>query len=254
MRKLVIILTTVCLALLALPAAAEEMGAGAIGRVSVWGVRQGMGKQFEQGLKKHNDFHKRHNDNWVFGTWQILSGENTGRYYRGTFDHQWSDFDAEEKLGPEDDADAAVNLDPYMEPGATSYYAKLKDMSRPWEGTGPSPMSTLIWFEVKIDQEDEFMLLMHRVHEAILKTSWPVHYTWYRLVNGGEEPAFVLALPRKNFADMAPPSMSFDAMLEQALGREEARSVSSRLNSTLRGTHSELIRYRPDLSYEPAGK
>jgi hypothetical protein len=40
--------------------------------------------------------------------------------------------------------------------------------------------------------------------------------------------------------------------LRAAFGEQEAMSVVERLNSSIESTYSELIQFRPDLSYIPA--
>ena len=40
--------------------------------------------------------------------------------------------------------------------------------------------------------------------------------------------------------------------LRAAFGEQEATSVIERINSSIEGTYSELIQFRPDLSYIPA--
>lgn len=252
MRKLAV-LTGLASLLLPWIALAQE-APGLVGRVTTWTPKRGMERQFEDGVKKHNDFHKKQKDTWTIGVWEILAGPNTGRYYRGSFEHQWSDFDAEEKMGPADDADSAVNVNPFLEAGTTSFYVRLKDVSREPEDDKPALLSSLVWFDVRIGETDEFMELLRRFHEAIGKTKWPVQYGWYQLVSGGEIPSYVLVLPRKSWADFKPASKPFDEMLQEAFGKQEAKMLLDRLVKTLRAERSEILRFREDLSYIPAGK
>jgi hypothetical protein len=59
-----------------------------------------MDQQLEAGRKKHNQFHKSHNDAWAWSTLLIETGMNTGTYVTSTCGHEWKDFDDwEEKLG-----------------------------------------------------------------------------------------------------------------------------------------------------------
>lgn len=68
---------------------------------------------------------------------------------------------------------------------------------------------------------------------------------------GGEQPHFALVLPRNSWGDFAPPETPFPAMLEKALGRQEATMIMESLDKTLQKEWNEVLRYRPDLSYKP---
>ena len=62
-------------------------------------------------------------------------------------------------------------------------------------------MSSILTVHVHIGKEQQFNRLAGRFQEAINKTNWPVHYTWYALVNGGEGSSYVLVLPADKWAE-----------------------------------------------------
>jgi len=41
-------------------------------------IKPGMTRQYEEGRKKHMNWHRQQNDAWSWYTWEILTGENTG--------------------------------------------------------------------------------------------------------------------------------------------------------------------------------
>lgn len=253
MRRLEVFLVVVSALLLALPLAAQQQP-GTVARVAVWKAKGGMRQQFEQGLKRHNEWHRKQNDTWYLETWEILTGENTGQYVRGTFGHRWEDFDAEEKMRAADAADSAANLEPYMESEAPGFYLLRSDLSLPPAGEGPSAFAQVTHFFLKSDGVNEFTQGVRRVNEAIKKTNWPAQTLWYQLFNGGEGPRFVLVVLRHSWADFQPPDKSLDAMVEEAFGKEEASSVLNAIRKNIRFTRSEILRFRADLSYRPAAK
>lgn len=254
MRKSAMLLSAVVVLLLALPALAQEKP-GNVGRVFVFQPKPGMAQQYEEGRKRHMDWHRKQNDTWTWETWQVETGEAVGAYLTITFGHNWKDFDEwEAKLGKADAADAAANLSPYIAGESNGLWIYRAEVSRPPEGQGPSKMAEVIHFTVKLDAEAEFNYLMRKFHEAIGKTNWPAHYLWYALANGGEHPHYVLVLPRNSWAEMAPQEVSFGAMLEKAYGRQEAESLLGSLGKSVRREWSETIIHRPDLSYRPAAK
>jgi len=245
------IFSTLTVAMLAaLPLAAQQKSDN-VARVTAWKIKPGMVQQFEQGLKRHNEFHHKQQDKSAFYTFQVISGEGTGIYLRVAVGRNWEDFDAEEKTAAADAADSATNVLPYIEGGITRYYVFLPDVSRPTAGDEPSALASVLTFHLKIGQTEDFLYSIRKIHEAIGKTNWPVNYEWYTLVNGGEGPTFVLVLPRKNWADFKEPAKSFDKMLDEAFGHHEAELLLKHLDSTIHSEGSEIVRYRPDLSYRP---
>jgi hypothetical protein len=229
------------------PLVAQEKP-GTITEVVVTRVKPGMGKQYQEGRKRHAAWHKRQNDTWNWITSEVASGPETGNYVTVTFGHQWKDFDTwEGKFGQGDTADVDLNLGPYSDSTTVAYYEFLADLSRP--AATPSKMSEVVHFLLKPDKESEFRHALQRAHEAIGKTNWPQNYSWYELQNGGEGPHFVLVLPHNSFADMAPPEMSFPAMLTKAFGPYEAGAILEAFGQASKSQWSELLVARPDLSH-----
>ncbi len=240
---------------LALPALAQQKPN--VGRVFVVRPKPGMTQQFEEGRKRHNEFHRKQNDTWAWQTFQVETGEAMGSYVTVTFGHTWQDFDTwEAKMGPADAADAGTNMGPYIAGETNGFWVYLGDFSRPPESTQPRKMSEVFHFMVNPDAEEKFVYAIRKIHEAIGKTNWQPHqpYAWYGLANGGETPHFVLVLPHNSWAEMAEPEVSFDAMIEKAFGREEAEPLLRSLSETIRHQWTETLLYRSDLSYVPAAQ
>ncbi len=254
MRKMVIILATALLLVPALAALAQEMP-GNVARVIVMQPKPGMTQQFEEGRKRHMDWHRKQNDTWAWETWQVETGDASGSYLSVASGHAWKDFDDwEAKLGKADTEDATKNISPNVAAELSSLWVYLPNISRPAESKAPPKMMSVIHFLVKPEAESGWRNAVRKIHEAIGKTDWPTHYMWYALVNGGETPHYVLLLPRNSYAEMAPPEVSFEAMLEKAMGREDAQALQRTISNSIRREWSELITYRADLSYRPAAK
>jgi hypothetical protein len=241
------------LALTVLPAVAQE--GSNMARVYVTVPKPGMTKQYEEGRKRHMEWHRKQNDAWTWEIWQVITGEGTGAYLSISSGHSWKDFDDwDQKLEEGDTADGAVNMQPYLAATTASIWEYLPKVSRPPEGNVPSKMSEVIHFMVKPEAESDFNDAMAKINDAINKTNWPSHYLFYALENGGEGPHIALVLPHNNWADMAEPDVSFTAMLEKGLGRHDAEAVLRTLNKSVRRQWTEMLVYRPDLSYRPAAK
>jgi hypothetical protein len=232
------------------PAAPQEKP-GTVTRVFDVAVKSGMTTQYEQARKKHNEFHKKIKDTWAWQTWQVESGERAGTYVTATFGHHWKDFDDWAKNEEADGADVDATMGPFLAGGGNAFYVYMPDVSRPMEGMAPTAFTELTHFLLKQGGESDFVAAIRTIHEAIGKTNWPAHYYWYSLANGGDGPAYVLALPHKSWAEMEDLDPSFPQMLEKGLGRHDAEAILQTLNKSIASQRSELLRYRPDLSYVP---
>ncbi len=252
MRRSTSVVALVVASVLACPVLAQEM-AGTVARVGVFTPKPGMTRQFEQGRKKHMEWHRRNNDPSAWFTWEVISGENEGAYVTGTFGHQWKDFDAWEKLDAADTEDANANMGPYLQAESTSYFVLIPEASRPPAGNEPSAMVQVTHFFVKPEKVDAFVGAIIEAKVALDKVNSPRHVFWYRMVTGGEGPHFVLALPRANWADMesqGPPVRE----LTEAYGPQKAVAIVHAVLGNTTRFYSELLRFRPDLSYVPTKK
>ena len=63
----------------------------------------------------------------------------------------------------------------------------------------------------------------------------------------------MLVLPRANWADFEdkPDVKPFRDMLKEAFGQAEADSIVDRIDTSVQSETSEIIQFRPDLSYLP---
>jgi hypothetical protein len=255
MNRCRVILLAVVVSLLAMPALAQEKKPESVARVFVMVPKAGMTQQFEEGRKKHMDFHKKSGDTWTWETWSVATGEGTGNYVSVAGGHTWKDLDAwDAKLEATDTADGDKNMTPFLAASLGSVWAMMPDVSKPRAGMTPPKMQEVIHFQLKQGGEENFNYAIKKISEAINKTNWPVNYTWFALVNGGNQPHYVLIIPRDNWASMAEPDVSFDAMIEKAFGRHEAEVVTKSIDNSVARQWSEMLTFRPELSYMPAGK
>ena len=245
---------------LAAPAALAQMAQqkpekpGNVTRVFFTTAKPGAVDDYEAGRKRHMEAHKRMGDTWTWQTYVVEVGENVGSYSTVTFNHHWKDYDAwEEKNGEADNADVEKNLTPFSVAGGNAFYIYLADSSTP-ASMSPTPLVQLLHFQLKGGAEPEFQNAIKKTHEAIQKTKWASNYQWYSLAVGGEGLHYVLAIPLKGFAEMEDPEVPFPVMLEKALGPVAAKAVMASFDKTVAHQWSEILRYRPDLSYNPGAR
>ena len=213
--------------------------------------KNGMVPQYETGRKQKAAWHKEKNDNQPLLVWETLSGDNTGVYLVGRFGQHWADLD---KPAIPDEADLAEFqkvVGNYVEHVTARYYEFMPKISNPPPGMTPSKFSEILIFQVRYGRGSDFRSAIGRIYEASQKTKWPLNYEWYELVNGGQEGEWVLSLPRSSWADFEdkPEVKPFRDMLKEAFGQAEADSIIDRLDHSVEKETSEVIQFRPDLSY-----
>ena len=251
MRRIGIFLAVVSVLLLALPVAAQEDG-GNIAEILCDKIQPGKVKQYEEGSKKHIDWHRKQNDPWTWVAWEVITGEDTGTYCWGSFGHNWEDFDSPGAPPDADEANWQETGAPFVQSTEVSFWTNLPNVSNPSEGQ--AAMDSVIFFHTRYGTEEKFNHLIGEFHKAIEKTNMPWNYEWYALVSGGNEGTYALVLPRPNFAAFNPTGKPFPKMLEEAYGKAGADALLAKWRKVVKSANSELTRSRPDLGYIPAGQ
>jgi hypothetical protein len=239
---------------MALPGMAQN--AGKVAEIHINRPKPGMTTQYEAGRKKHMAWHKGQKDTWSWYVWEVLTGEGTGSYVVGTFQHQWKDFDGREKFDKADTADAMASMGSSLAGEQMSYYIYRDDLSSGPEVLTPTPLLSITHYILKPDGVNDFVEGVKKIREGAMKTSYPMaganHV--YQLANGGDAPHFVIVGDRANWAAFAPPSdKSLDAMMEEAYGKEQGAAILATARKAIRSIMTGALQYRPDLSYV-AGK
>ena len=214
--------------------------------------KDGMQRQFEEGYKRHLEWHRQNKDKWTWYGWQVIAGDRLGYFVDGTFGHRWEEFDA--AVAPAGDAaDNALNVSPYADFLSLSHYLLRPEISRGnlLEDRAPSALIELLYYRLYPGKETEFESVLQKVHEAYGKEKQPRRYTWYKLVSGGEQPTYLLMLPLTKLADFQMVEQSFTAILAKGYAEREAKLLLNTLQASVREVRSEALRYRSDLSYLP---
>jgi hypothetical protein len=217
--------------------------------------KNGLVKQYEEGRKQKAEWHKQQKDTQPLLVWETLTGDNTGTYIVGRFGLHWADLDKPSVPEQADLDEYNKSIGANVESLIARYYEFLAKDSRPPDpSSGPAKYSEVITYRVAHGKAAEFHSAITRATEAIDKTKWPLHYYWYELANGGPGGTFVLVIPHTNWADFEddPNVKPFREMLNEAFGPAEAESIAKRFDSCVEGTTSEIIEFRPDLSYLPS--
>lgn len=237
---------------LAAASAVAQQPTGVAARMVTIKPKDGMRHQFEEGYKRHLDWHRQNKDTWTWYGWQVITGERFGHFVDGTFGHNWDDFDR--AVAPAADAaDNAENVVPYGDFLSVAQYVLLPEFSRnrSLEDGTPSPFIELVYYHLFPGKESEFERIVRATHGAYGKTKQPRTYAWYKLVSGGDHPTYMLLLPYNKASDSQSSEKSFTAVLEEAYPPRESRKLLRQLRDTVRDIRSENLRYRVDMSYFP---
>jgi hypothetical protein len=241
--------------LLATCSAFAQSNPGNIASIETQTPKNGMTQQYEQGRKQKADWHKQQKDPLPLYVFEVLSGDDTGSYLVGRFDQHWADMDKPAIADTADTEEFNKVVGNYVQSVTARFYQFLSKLSNPdTSSTTPTKYDEVITFRIRHDKIAVFRGGLARLADAVQKTKWPVHYEFYELANGGYDGTFVLAEPHANWADFEdkPDVKPFRDMLKDAFGQAEADSIYDRLESSIESEYSEIIQFRPDLSYIPA--
>ncbi len=214
---------------------------GRFARIVVIAPKPGDERAFEEGYQRHLEWHRAHADPWEWLGWTFVLGDRLGLFMDGTFGHAAADFDA--AVDPAGDAaDNAANVTPHADFVSHAVVERLDSL-----GMGPplpdtTALLVLTTYDVLPGRERRFEDAI-----AARRTRLPrdARFTWYRLRIGGRAPRYLLmrAVPRFSAAAELP------GFFEDAtLGTP---SWSSALDTIVEEVRTELLRYRPTLSYHP---
>jgi hypothetical protein len=224
--------------------------------------KPGRSDEYERGVKRHIAWHKANHDKWTWHAWQVVTGKDTGDYIVGTFGHRWEDFDAREEFTAAVSSDFNRNVGPFLSLVSCTFYVLRTDLSLSPEPEAQPKYLQLNIFAVRPEGAREFSQSIRKMNVALKKTNFVSesflspnsaggHSRWYFMTNGGEGPQYVLVTERNSYRDFRPVETSLDEVMEQVYGKEQGDVIMSNVRKTFTHVYSELLRYRPDLSYNP---
>ena len=161
-------------------------------------------------------------------TWQIITGPRVGGYTSGSFGREWEDFNLFSDANLSDNGfyllRAALSRNPFGDDATPPNFAEVR------------------YYSVFPGQERSFESLLLRARELYEKTPQPRNYTVFRLSNGGTQTLFIVWIPLDKLSAIQYPDRGVVAVLDDVVG--------NRLDGNIfRDLTSEILCYRPDLSY-----
>jgi hypothetical protein len=215
--------------------AAEPRESATVARIVVWQPKPGMARDFEEGYKRHLDWHRKNRDPWTWHGWMISSGERNGYFMDGTFSHEWGDLDS--PVSPAaDSADNNLNTAPYGDVRSAATYEAIAGEITPALLT--SRLLTLWRFDLVPGAAAEFELSIG----VELRAAGTPSHALLRPVNGATDYLLLMNAAKPSEYGV---QAAFVRRLLEAVRR---RSKGSPL---ITAYHTESAVYRADLSYSP---
>jgi hypothetical protein len=233
---------------------AAQAQPGTIAALEYQTPKNGMTKQYEDGRKQKAEWHKQQKDPQPLYVFETISGDNAGTYIVGRLGQHWADFDKPAIPDAVDMEEYNKLIGAYVEKLVPRYWEFMPKVSNLTGPAGPTKFTEVVTFRVHSGREEDFRSAVTRFYDAVQKTKWAVSFGWYALASGGRGGTFVLILPHANWADFEdnPNVKPYREMLKEGLGQAEADSVIKRFDESIDWTYSEIVQFRPDLSYIPA--
>jgi hypothetical protein len=218
------------------PLGAQARQLSRIARTFELRPRDARDAQFEDGYRRHLDWHLGAGDRSAWYLWEVTNGERAGLLVDGTFDHAWSDFDA--AVDPKGDrADNTRNVESFVQRAASQVW-RLRPELGPGGAAGeaPDPPETAMLvvrteYRLRPGTDSAFARALRSLSGAAGTTRYHV----YELLSGGELPTYVLWAPATTWA-------------EAGRFMEATARAPGTLTALAGWTRSELWRFRADLS------
>src|SRR5262249_10720233 len=212
---------------------------GNVARLVFWKMKPGMDRDFEQGYKRHLEWHRSNHDLWSWFGWSIISGERDGYFVDATFFHNWTDLHS--PVNPSaDGADVALNVTPYGDAQLVATYESVPALTSLGPRELTSPLLTFCYFAVRPGGGAEFESLLAPVLQSVKPGE--NRFAVLRPVNGATE--YILLLAAAKISEQGRQGQLLARLLESAARDKKGNTLVERF-------HTETARYRPDMSNAP---
>ncbi|POY39211.1 hypothetical protein C3K47_01580 [Solitalea longa] len=208
---------------------------GQLAQFAIWKPKEGQLQNFENGYKKHLNWHKSNGDTWNWYAWFIISGPRYGQFVDATFNHSWMDFDHAVKP-VEDLVDNRLHVFPFADIQTVFKVIKLPQQSLVDTFNIKQRLIRVITLDV--NSLEPALKVIDRLKENY-KSGNIKSFTTYKVIDGGETRQLLLLLGFNNWEEYA----SSEAIDEKITAMDTALTTASIAKIT-----SETMVFRPDLS------
>lgn len=216
----------------------------------IWIVKpqSGHSQEFEAALRDHIAERKKAGDPRAWQTYTVEVGEDIGTYGVRYCCFDWADQDAyhEWSRGTELQKHWNENVHPHV--ASYEHYFDVIDHENshwPADGGGWNFVGVTKW-RPKSGEGMARRAALSKMTGTAKEHGWEGRWVFMNSVGGPE--SLLLAVPFDNYADMAPPEVSFYEFMSEHLGEEEAQAVFNQFSSSFWGSEYTIYRLRHDLS------
>ena len=221
-----------------------------VARMAFFQAKPGAKAQMEEAIKKQMDWRREQKDDWGWLTWEYVSDE-VGRYAVATFGHAWQDFDQPKILPSVEEGLQKDFAGLCLTPILVQYFDHLEEVSALGTVKETPTVAEIAVFQVQFGKAVQFYEAIRQFHHALQKAGGPERYEWFELLSGGEEPQFMLFLPRRNWAAFDTQSGFLLKVLEKSVGTKKSNELLAQFAATVKNCRRYAVRLRPDLSNLP---
>jgi hypothetical protein len=208
-------------------------------------------QQFEQGLKELAAWRASTNQRQVNAVFEQLTGDRAGTFLSVNRFMHWSELDNPVPSDAQAHAEFAKAMGDSVAGHVVRVYEEMPELSHPTLNH-PAKYYEIETFHVPLDKQGRFAAAVARQREAIDKTKAPVDLTCVVLAEGGQFGTWILAFGHDSAAELAGPYP--DEIMRNAFGSTEASALVTEFSTLTGGFFTEdVVKFRPDLSYFPAG-
>jgi hypothetical protein len=251
MRLTAAIALTTTLGITTLAAQQADPG-GRINFIFILNPKQGMSKQLEDGLKKHQAWHATQKDARAITISTVVAGDGVGQYRVVYPNLRWEDQDQAAAITPADFADVNLNVAPSLESTESLVSVRMDSLSRIPATEPAKNMNWVTYVYVKPGKQAEYTNYLRRLREAHERANSPYRYFVLSVIIGGDTPTYAIVRPGDKWTDF-PPAQNREVLVK-AYGEFEADRLLNVLDDVVRRNSSFVTVRRPDLSYTPAGR
>jgi hypothetical protein len=228
---------------------AQQDNGGRINFIYILTPKQGMAKQLEDAMKKHQLWHAAQKDTRSINVSAVVAGEGVGQLRVVYSNLRWEDQDQAASFTPADFADVGLNVAPFLESVRSLVTLRMDSLSRIPVTEPAKNMSWVTYTYIRPGKTAEYTNYLRRLREAHDKVNSPYRYYVLNVIIGGDTPTYAIVRPADKWVDYTP-AMNRDVLVK-AYGEFEADRLLNVLDDVVRRTNSFVAVRRPDLSYPP---
>jgi hypothetical protein len=246
-KKILMVLVSLAMINFASQAVAQEENDDLAHMVRIT-AKDGHAKDLEAAITAYHHFMGDKPGAFRYQWFSVMTGPDAGTYIARSGDHNYADFDAVHDWDDASQAKFASDVQPFIA-DSDIVITRGNDEVGMWpDSLADYSLYSVTKWHVKSGKGRAFDEGLKKVDGILKAGGWPNYYAFYDPISGGKGNTTTLVSPRKNFADLAPKDPDFMAILNKAMGEDEAAAFLAEWSATYYVGQNMLVRHRPDLS------